>query len=83
MILKSPQPIDSKVRSRICGNDRGWVFTPKHFQDIGSSDVSFWSKPLNINYGRAGGIRTHESFPYYLKSMSCLILLDSGNRGNL
>lgn len=29
--------IDSKVRSRIYGNGKGWVFTPKHFQDIGSS----------------------------------------------
>ncbi len=39
MVLKSPQSIDSKIRSRIYGNGRGWVFTPKHFQDIGSSDA--------------------------------------------
>ncbi len=36
MLQKSPS-IDSKVRSRIYGNGKGWVFTPKHFQDIGSS----------------------------------------------
>jgi hypothetical protein len=31
------QSIDNKVRSRIYGHGRGWVFTPKHFQDIGQS----------------------------------------------
>ncbi|MEI6607309.1 MAG: DUF6088 family protein [Verrucomicrobiota bacterium] len=36
MPQKSPS-IDSKVRSRIYGNGKGWVFTPKHFQDMGSS----------------------------------------------
>ena len=36
MPQKSPS-IDSKVRSRIYGNGKGWVFTPKHFQDLGSS----------------------------------------------
>ena len=36
MPRKSPS-IDSKVRSRIYGNGKGWVFTPKHFQDLGSS----------------------------------------------
>ena len=35
---KQSQPIDSQVRSRIYGNGRGWVFTPKHFQGLGSSD---------------------------------------------
>lgn len=39
MSLKTPQSIDSKIRSRIYGNGKGWVFTPKHFQDIGSSDA--------------------------------------------
>jgi len=34
---KPPQTIDSKIRSRIYGNGKGWVFTPKHFQDLGSS----------------------------------------------
>lgn len=36
MLLKS-QTIDSKIRSRVYGNGKGWVFTPKHFQDLGSS----------------------------------------------
>ena len=31
------QSIDDKVRSRIYGHGRGWVFTPKHFQGIGST----------------------------------------------
>ncbi len=34
---KNSQSIDSKIRSRIYGNGKGWVFTPKHFQDLGSS----------------------------------------------
>ena len=33
------QSIDSKVRSRIYGHGRGWVFTPKHFQDLGKRDA--------------------------------------------
>ncbi len=33
---KRAQSIDSKVISRINGHGRGWVFTPKHFQDLGS-----------------------------------------------
>jgi len=28
--------IDSKVLSRIYGHGRGWVFTPKHFMDLGT-----------------------------------------------
>ena len=31
------QPIDFKICSRIYGYGRGWVFTPKHFQGLGSS----------------------------------------------
>lgn len=34
---KKSQPIDSRIRSRIYGHGKGWVFTPKHFQDLGSS----------------------------------------------
>ena len=33
------QSIDSDIRSRILGHGRGWVFTPKHFQDLGSSSA--------------------------------------------
>lgn len=29
------QPIVASVRSRIYGHGRGWVFTPKHFKDLG------------------------------------------------
>ncbi len=34
---KHAQSIDRKIRSRIFGHGRGWVFTPKHFQDLGTS----------------------------------------------
>src|SRR5690349_3848569 len=33
---KKTQSTDSKVLSRIYGHDRGWVFTPARFQDLGS-----------------------------------------------
>ncbi len=33
---KAIQSIDGQVRSRIFGHGKGWVFTPKHFQDLGS-----------------------------------------------
>ena len=36
-MAKHVQSIDSSIRSRIFGNGRGWVFTPKHFQDLGSA----------------------------------------------
>jgi hypothetical protein len=35
-MAKHVQSIDLSVRSRVFGNGRGWVFTPKHFQDLGS-----------------------------------------------
>ena len=33
------QSIDGKIRSRIYGHGRGWVFTPKHFLDLGKRDA--------------------------------------------
>lgn len=36
---KHSYSIDSKLISRIYGNDRGWVFTPDHFRDLGSRDA--------------------------------------------
>lgn len=36
---KHAKSIDLSVRSRIFGNGRGWVFTPKHFQDLGSDSA--------------------------------------------
>ncbi|MFH1499876.1 MAG: DUF6088 family protein [Verrucomicrobiota bacterium] len=33
------QSIDAQVRSRIYGHGQGWVFTPKHFQDLGNMDA--------------------------------------------
>ena len=36
---KQSQPVDAQVRSCIYGNGKGWVFTPKHFQGLGSSDA--------------------------------------------
>jgi hypothetical protein len=36
---KHSYSIDSKLLSRIYGNDRGWVFTPDHFSDLGSRDA--------------------------------------------
>ncbi|MBU3742739.1 MAG: hypothetical protein FGM24_10730 [Candidatus Kapabacteria bacterium] len=35
-MTKHVQSIDLSVRRRVYGNGRGWVFTPKHFQDLGS-----------------------------------------------
>lgn len=34
--MKREISTDNKVKSRIYGNRRGWVFTPKHFQDLGT-----------------------------------------------
>lgn len=34
-MAKHSQSIDLSIRSRIYGHGRGWVFTPKHFQDLG------------------------------------------------
>jgi len=36
---KHVQSIDSKLLSRVYGQGRGWVFTPNHFQGIGSRDA--------------------------------------------
>ncbi len=38
-MAKHAQSIDSSVRSRIFGNGMGWVFTPRHFQDLGSDSA--------------------------------------------
>ena len=37
MPLVTSKSIDSSIRSRIYGHGRGWVFTPKHFRDLGST----------------------------------------------
>lgn len=34
-MARRSQSIDLSIRSRIYGHGRGWVFTPKHFQDLG------------------------------------------------
>ena len=36
---KHVQSIDSKLLSRVYGQGSGWVFTPNHFQGIGSRDA--------------------------------------------
>lgn len=36
---KHIQGIDNKIISRIYGHDRGWVFTPADFSDLGSRDA--------------------------------------------
>ena len=36
-MTKNSQSVDNKVRSRIYGHGRGWVFTPRHFQGVGQS----------------------------------------------
>ena len=36
-MARHAQSIDAQVRSRIVGHGRGWVFTPKHFHDLGNS----------------------------------------------
>lgn len=33
------QSIEDKIKSRIYGNGRGWVFTPNHFFDLGSREA--------------------------------------------
>ena len=38
-MANNTQPVDAKVRSHIYGHGKGWVFTPKHFQELGSSDA--------------------------------------------
>jgi hypothetical protein len=38
-MAKHAQSIDLSIRSRVFGNGRGWVFTPKHFQDLGSDSA--------------------------------------------
>lgn len=38
-MARHSQSIDSNIRSRIVGHGRGWVFTPKHFQNLGSSSA--------------------------------------------
>lgn len=36
-MARNSQSVDLSIRSRIYGHGRGWVFTPKHFQDLGSA----------------------------------------------
>jgi hypothetical protein len=36
---KHSQSTDFKILSRIYGNGRGWVFTPRHFQGVGSRNA--------------------------------------------
>lgn len=38
-MAKHAQSIDLSIRSRVFGNGRGWVFTPKHFQDLGTDSA--------------------------------------------
>ena len=38
-MARHSQSIDSDIRTRIVGHGRGWVFTPKHFQNLGSSSA--------------------------------------------
>lgn len=46
--------IDSKIYSRIVGHDRGWVFTPAHFMDLGSRTAVATAL---MRYKRNGTIR--------------------------
>ena len=36
---KHIQSIDNKIKNRVCGHGKGWVFTPAHFADLGSRDA--------------------------------------------
>ncbi|MCG6881540.1 MAG: DUF6088 family protein [Deltaproteobacteria bacterium] len=36
---KHTQSIDNKIRNRIYGHGKGWVFTPVHFSDLGSREA--------------------------------------------
>jgi len=51
-MTKIPQSIDSKVRSRIYGHGRGWVFTPRYFQGLGQSAAI----DSSLRRLRAGGV---------------------------
>lgn len=51
---KHVQSIDSKLLSRVYGKGRGWVFTPNHFQGIGSRNAI--ASALK-RYKKAGTIR--------------------------
>src|SRR5438876_1092729 len=51
---KHVQSIDNQVLSRIYGHDRGWVFTPADFQDLGSRTAV---RLALMRHVRAGTIR--------------------------
>lgn len=51
---KHVQSIDNKVLSRIYGHDRGWVFTPADFRDLGSPTAV---RLALMRHVRAGTIR--------------------------
>lgn len=51
---KHKHSIDNKIVSRIYGKKRGWVFTPNHFDDLGSRDAVASSLK---RYKRSGLIR--------------------------
>lgn len=36
-MIESRQSIEEKVLSRVYGHGRGWLFTPRHFQDLGKA----------------------------------------------
>ncbi len=36
---KSPHSTDSQILKRVRGHGKGWVFTPNHFNDLGSRDA--------------------------------------------
>jgi len=36
---KHTQSVDNKIKNRIFGHGKGWVFTPTHFSDLGSRDA--------------------------------------------
>lgn len=51
---KHKQSIDNKIKNRIHGHGKGWVFTPSHFSDLGGRDAVASSLR---RHSRTGAIR--------------------------
>jgi hypothetical protein len=50
MITKKRQPIEFKLKNRIYGKRRGWVFTPRDFLDVAAED-SIWPALSRLEEG--------------------------------
>jgi hypothetical protein len=73
------QSIENKIVSRIYGNQRGWVFTPNHFLDIGSRTAVAQSL---VRLSKSGTIRrlTRGLYDYPVKHPDFGVLPPNYNR---